>query len=225
VAESINVTHFNREGPRPSAVPNKKTRLPLLRTRRAWIGYLVEQRRRYASEHLHLRFIREPDRIHWHNHQSIPVHRSRPRRRERPELLSARYYNPTTGRFLSEDPIRFAGGINLYAYVQDNPVNKYDPNGTNPFQHWPLNGNLWPAYHAQDEVCTTGPFAHTMNSRPCIKKCCKEHDDCYTTYNCNFTSFLGGLPYSPCHICNSNAEACILTADKSPGVGDCKCSK
>jgi RHS repeat-associated protein len=29
----------------------------------------------------------------------------------------ARYYNPTFGRFISEDPIEFTGGINLYAYA------------------------------------------------------------------------------------------------------------
>jgi hypothetical protein len=42
----------------------------------------------------------------------------------------ARYYNPTTGRFLSEDPIGFAGGINLYAYANYNPLSMKDPFGT-----------------------------------------------------------------------------------------------
>jgi RHS repeat-associated protein len=42
----------------------------------------------------------------------------------------ARYYDPTTGRFLSEDPIGFMGGdVNLYAYVVNNPVNLSDPSG------------------------------------------------------------------------------------------------
>lgn len=43
----------------------------------------------------------------------------------------ARYYDPNTGRFLSEDPIRFSGGINLYRYVGNNAVNEADPQGTN----------------------------------------------------------------------------------------------
>lgn len=35
----------------------------------------------------------------------------------------ARYYNPETGRFLSEDPIGFlAGDVNLYRYVNNNPM-------------------------------------------------------------------------------------------------------
>ena len=35
----------------------------------------------------------------------------------------ARYYDPRIGRFISEDPIRFRGGMNFYSYVLNNPVN------------------------------------------------------------------------------------------------------
>jgi len=41
----------------------------------------------------------------------------------------ARYYDPKIGRFISEDPIRWLGGLNLYLYVRDNPVNHIDPSG------------------------------------------------------------------------------------------------
>jgi len=46
------------------------------------------------------------------------------------DYYRARYYNPTTGRFLSEDPIGFAGGMNLYAYAANNPMKFRDPFGT-----------------------------------------------------------------------------------------------
>jgi RHS repeat-associated protein len=46
----------------------------------------------------------------------------------------ARYYSPTLGRFLQPDPIGYAGGANLYAYVDNDPFNRVDPMGTDPQQ-------------------------------------------------------------------------------------------
>ena len=42
----------------------------------------------------------------------------------------ARYYDSTSGRFLREDPVRFAGGRNFYSYVTNNPVKRTDPLGS-----------------------------------------------------------------------------------------------
>jgi RHS repeat-associated protein len=41
----------------------------------------------------------------------------------------ARYYNATTGRFLSEDPLDLSGGLNLYSYALNNPITLIDPLG------------------------------------------------------------------------------------------------
>jgi RHS repeat-associated protein len=43
-----------------------------------------------------------------------------------------RYYDQRTGRFISEDPIGLAGGVNLYAYAGNNPVMFTDPFGLCP---------------------------------------------------------------------------------------------
>ena len=41
----------------------------------------------------------------------------------------ARYYDPKIGRFISEDPIGLAGGINAYTYVANRPSVFTDPSG------------------------------------------------------------------------------------------------
>jgi RHS repeat-associated protein len=46
--------------------------------------------------------------------------------------MQARFYSPVFRRFLSEDPAGFAGGINLYAYANGDPVNLMDPFGLGP---------------------------------------------------------------------------------------------
>ena len=45
--------------------------------------------------------------------------------------FGVRDYDASVGRWTSKDSIRFKGGINLYAYVANDPVNAHDPNGTN----------------------------------------------------------------------------------------------
>jgi RHS repeat-associated protein len=45
-----------------------------------------------------------------------------------------RTYDPATGRYLEADPIGQRGGINLYPYVQSNPLNFIDPHGLLTFR-------------------------------------------------------------------------------------------
>ncbi len=50
----------------------------------------------------------------------------------------ARWYDPQQGRFISEDPLGFEGGLNLYRYASNDPVNFIDPFG---MQDGPANQN------------------------------------------------------------------------------------
>ena len=45
-------------------------------------------------------------------------------------LCGARWYDPSSTRWLSRDPIGYNGGLNLYAYCAGNPVSERDPSGT-----------------------------------------------------------------------------------------------
>jgi RHS repeat-associated protein len=56
----------------------------------------------------------------------------------------ARYYDPSAGRFITEDPVRLKGGLNFFTYVRNNPINRKDPHGLRPNDppspdpHWPI---------------------------------------------------------------------------------------
>ena len=47
-------------------------------------------------------------------------------------LCTLRYYDPSSGRFLTQDPLGTAGGQNLYAYCHNDPINFSDPLGLYP---------------------------------------------------------------------------------------------
>jgi RHS repeat-associated protein len=44
-------------------------------------------------------------------------------------VYRARYYNPYICRFINADPSGFAGGLNFYAFCNDNPISMEDPFG------------------------------------------------------------------------------------------------
>src|SRR6266403_3641692 len=49
----------------------------------------------------------------------------------------ARYYDQNVGRFTSEDPIAFNGGINFYRYVRNSPIDNSDPTGLTTYKGFP----------------------------------------------------------------------------------------
>jgi RHS repeat-associated protein len=51
-----------------------------------------------------------------------------------------RYYDPSTGRYITSDPIGLDGGLNTYLYANANPTNGVDPNG---LRFSPAEGGEW----------------------------------------------------------------------------------
>ena len=76
-----------------------------------------------------------------------------------PSYYRARYYDPTVGRFVSEDLIPSSGSGSLYSYVRNSPVRWIDPSGL-IHQAWgepPFDGRLHDDPGAGLEVlCTKG---------------------------------------------------------------------
>ncbi|KQC09245.1 MAG: hypothetical protein APR62_02835, partial [Smithella sp. SDB] len=75
----------------------------------------------------------------------------------------ARYYDAKAGRFVTKDPIGFDGGINIYAYVNNNPINRTAPTGLYPGPCGNENNKWVPDY----------PLGYDFRI-PCIA-----HDECY----------------------------------------------
>ena len=43
-----------------------------------------------------------------------------------------RFYDPQTGRYVENDPIGLKGGLNIFAYADNNPLKLTDPKGKSP---------------------------------------------------------------------------------------------
>jgi RHS repeat-associated protein len=54
------------------------------------------------------------------------------------DYMRSRWYAPAQGRFTQSDPIGLAGGVNSYAYADNDPVTTVDPSGLHPLAAWAL---------------------------------------------------------------------------------------
>jgi len=69
----------------------------------------------------------------------------------------ARYYDTSTGRLISEDPTGFYGGVNLYIYVGNDPVEYLDPFGEIRYNFPPPR--------------TVPPTGRTLAALQCLEHC------------------------------------------------------
>ena len=78
----------------------------------------------------------------------------------------ARWYDPASGRWLSKDPIGLEGGLNLYAFCGNDPVNCVDPGGMDiaVICNGPTEGN--PIGHSAVAITGLGVYSYGNNTTP-----------------------------------------------------------
>ena len=93
----------------------------------------------------------------------------------------ARYYDPALKRFVSEDPIGIAGGLNLAAYVRGNPITYSDPDGL-----FRMYGNWGGRNYSAGQSGSSIPVTETKPNSPgspvdLLDSCFKQHDYCFSS--------------------------------------------
>jgi RHS repeat-associated protein len=93
----------------------------------------------------------------------------------------ARYYDPNTGRFLSEDPTAFGGGMNFFAYGHNSPTNLVDPYG--------LKDSASPWQVGWEWLTGSGPHAHFFTDGDPFTEKLRNHEHIQELINdvCNGT--------------------------------------
>lgn len=142
----------------------------------------------------------------------------------------ARYYEPSIGRFISEDPIQFKGGINFFNCVDGNPTNFRDPSGQIPIYGWWCGPN-WTGGHLSPYDPAKDKNGYYKDPISPVDAVCRTHDMCYANcrrvYPCQKgmrgdcmrvcdLQLLQNMPTTRIGIIISNA---ILLYNEHPDVG------
>jgi RHS repeat-associated protein len=116
-----------------------------------------------------------------------------------------RYYDPGIGRFISEDPIGFEGGINPYAYANNEPVLFLDPFGTSTEGATQTIGDLLSWLRGANPIINhvEDPATGDLSNTPGMQ----DIRDQYKKKGCNYSPF----------ICNNYQYTQLSTTDNLTG--------
>jgi uncharacterized protein (TIGR03437 family) len=111
----------------------------------------------------------------------------------------ARYYNPSIGRFLTEDPISFRGGMNFYTYVRNSPMNFVDPLGLqDSASPWQVGWEWLTGWGPREHYFTDGdPFTELLREHQHIQELIQGICSGSLTQNGSFDYTLKGLQGIP----------------------------
>jgi len=90
--------------------------------------------------------------------------------------MRARYYDPEIGRFINKDPSGLSGGVNLFTYASNNPINWSDATGLQPygnqtFDRRQMCRNTCSRRYMVPEGCENEPTFFKGGSRAEFEKC------------------------------------------------------
>ena len=150
-----------------------------------------------------------------------------------------RSYDANLGKWASRDPIGERGGINLFGYVENNPVNSIDISGLtpHPIYGWWC-GPDWTGGHA--EQYTPHEPGYYLPPDGALDEACMRHDVCY--YSCRKTYPCNPSARSTCFkMCDNMLRdeamriggfwgrviggAMDRPGKRDPGPNDCGCGK
>ena len=103
----------------------------------------------------------------------------------------ARFFHPALGRFVSEDPLEFVDGPNIYLYVGDHPLDAIDPQGLS-FYQWLYTGD-WNASEDAYREALDGA-GDRVN---CVITCLKRENKCALNWIATVTSVGIGYGATP----------------------------
>ncbi|MDD6563977.1 MAG: amidase domain-containing protein [Clostridiales bacterium] len=114
--------------------------------------------------------------------------------------LRARYYDPTTGRFINEDPIK--DGLNWYMYCEGNPVMFVDPSGLydrNAAVNYALKYSVFKNTNPWEQTFDDKkpPVRFSMDCTNFVSFCLKagdlhQSDDWYYNWTCGGGNYVWG---------------------------------
>ena len=128
-------------------------------------------------------------------------------------LYAYRAYSPNLQRWPNQDPKKEHGGINLYAYVRNNPINYYDPYGLFLSSWWNGLKNGWnqlfpdPSQSGSEEQY----WANTANNDAQIENAAGAPDGYMENQRQNVEKTMDALP--------NDASMTVGAQLKVPGVG------